>query len=81
MKSECRACGKIFGGLTGFDTHRVGRYIQSGPDYGRRCLTDQELNNIGYTVRESVWKLNPGQYVWGKQPSLDEIDTRLAGIG
>lgn len=43
MKSLCRACNRTFGGLSGFDIHRVGQYTDTPPDYGRRCLTDEEL--------------------------------------
>ena len=57
MPYGCQACGKLFGGLTGFDAHRVGAFTNEHPDYGRRCLTAEELQYRGYELRSNgVWR-------------------------
>lgn len=48
-RSECAACGAVFGGVASFDAHRVGPHAEEfapgrfrrHPD--RRCLTTTEL--------------------------------------
>jgi hypothetical protein len=53
----CNACGKVFGGLEGFDTHRVGKFTKEHPHYGRECLDDQALQARGYAPNEhDVWR-------------------------
>ena len=44
----CSACGATFGGLTGFDDHRTGQYLDRHPDYGRRCMSGTEMGAKGY---------------------------------
>jgi hypothetical protein len=68
---SCSACGKIFGGLTGFEAHRVGKYLDRHPDYGRRCLTPDEFRAKGYAqdVR-GVWR----------EPASDEDREVLAKL-
>jgi len=39
---QCRACGKYFNSLAGFDKHRTGAY---GVD--RRCMTTDEMTSSG----------------------------------
>jgi hypothetical protein len=53
----CHACGKLFGGLTGFDAHRAGAYTGEHPHYGRHCLSDDELRAKGYTLSDGVWRM------------------------
>lgn len=56
MRSLCRACGRAFSGATGFDAHRINCSEVAGPPkYGRGCITDAELEAIGYTLRYGVW--------------------------
>ena len=38
----CRACGLVFKGVSGFEAHRVGPYVD------RRCKTKGELLDGGY---------------------------------
>jgi hypothetical protein len=63
---ECRACGKRFRSTSGFDTHRIGRTTQTGPDYGRRCLNDDELRARDMNNDTGLWKGNAaeGGYAW-----------------
>lgn len=56
MKTECRACGRVFGGLTGFDDHRAGAYVDTPPDYGRYCRSDADMEARGYHEVGGVWK-------------------------
>jgi len=55
MTCECTACGKIFGSVSSFDMHRVGKYTI--PDT-RKCLSEKVLiekglikNKKGFLVR------------------------------
>lgn len=48
---QCGSCGRYFGGLTAFDTHRAGTYR---PDT-RHCLSDEALQALGLVNREGVW--------------------------
>lgn len=41
----CPTCGLIFGGLRGFERHRVGEH-----GVNRRCLSVAELGAIGYEL-------------------------------
>jgi len=56
----CSECGRTFGGLRGFDRHRVNATGADGydPDYDWRCATDAELRAAGYepTGPLGVWK-------------------------
>ena len=48
----------MFGGLTGFDMHRVNTTRQDGydPEYDWRCATDEELRAAGLMLtRRGVW--------------------------
>lgn len=55
MRTTCRACGRAFGGLTGFEKHRTGAYTDTPPDYGRRCRSDEEMTASGYHEANGVW--------------------------
>ena len=49
----CTVCGKDFGGVRGFDRHRVGSFDHEYDDdhpHGRRCLTDEELLAQGFYI-------------------------------
>lgn len=52
----CRACGKVFNSLTGFDHHRYGLFNQKGPDYNRKCMTDDELLSKGWSF-SGYWRM------------------------
>jgi hypothetical protein len=41
---ECAECGLHFGGLSGFDAHRI---TLRGVEYDWRCVTDAELLDRG----------------------------------
>lgn len=51
---ECSVCLLRFGGVEGFDLHRVGRHGS------RRCLTPGELLEIGMTVGLHGWSRRYG---------------------
>jgi hypothetical protein len=48
-RCQCAACGQYFGGVSGFDEHRVGKHPS------RRCLTPQEMVGIGLTRKGPWW--------------------------
>ena len=58
-----------FGGITGFDKHRVGVYVDDHPHYGRRCRTAEEMAKFGYVEKG-------GKMV---QPMPDEVRDIKAG--
>jgi hypothetical protein len=56
-RNLCRACGKDFTSVTGFDAHRVGKHgythseglkMDPAREDGRCCLLDVELAGLGY---------------------------------
>lgn len=53
---KCPSCGKEFKSVSGFDGHRVGKYI---PDT-RRCLTENELKSKGWYKDNRGWWRMPG---------------------
>jgi len=55
MKCHCYACGKDFGGLEGFDRHRVGRFVPIKAPTQRRCLAGAELIKSGFIDRGGTW--------------------------
>lgn len=57
----CNACGKKFGGITGFDDHRVGAFKDDHPDYGRSCRSAFRLVLMGYALKNGVWKQPMGE--------------------
>lgn len=65
----CAVCGMTFGGLSGFDAHRTGAFIDRHPDYGRRCRSAAEMEAKGYR-QDSRGR-------WGK-PMAEETRERLA---
>jgi hypothetical protein len=73
MQAKCGSCGKTFGGLTGFDAHRVGKHTSTGPHYGRRCLSDDELSSKGYRNIKGLWRSERGDFHW-----RDNADTQGA---
>lgn len=46
--SLCNACGKVFTTTSTFDKHRTGKYDLHALGYGRRCLTDAEMDEAGW---------------------------------
>lgn len=44
---QCAACGRTFGGVSGFELHRVGDHA-----IARRCMTDGELAKAGLTLNK-----------------------------
>lgn len=67
MKSECLACGEKFGGMTLFEAHRSGKFTDNGPDYGRRCLSQDEMTGKGWTQRNGMWHgKSPDNNWWNK---------------
>ena len=66
--SLCRACGKVFTTVSTFDKHRTGKYDLKAPGYGRRCLTDAEMDDAGWGLNRHgrwyrAWMVNPRAYV------------------
>lgn len=53
MKCDCRACGESFGGETAFKARRTGDFTHEAPNYGRRCLTRQEMKAKGWFQNEA----------------------------
>lgn len=54
-KSECAQCGRVFGGLTGFDAHQDWHVWKSlGPELRLVCRDPAEL---GYVFLGGVWRL------------------------
>jgi hypothetical protein len=54
----CSECGRTFGGLSGFDRHRINTTGQPGYDveYDWRCATDDELEGFGVAhTAKGVW--------------------------
>jgi hypothetical protein len=49
---ECAECGRVFGGLSGFDLHRMG---QARDPYDWRCATDDELQAKGLSLSANGW--------------------------
>ena len=54
--TRCHACGKLFGGTAGFDDHRIGKFVDEHPSYGRRCSEGSELKELGYRLVDGIWK-------------------------
>ena len=52
----CHACGKRFGGMTGYDLHRVGEFKYEHPDYGRSCMSAEDLKAEGYVENKGLWR-------------------------
>jgi hypothetical protein len=59
-------CGASFGGLAGFDRHRVGVHaytlseglcMNPPREDGRRCLSHDEISALGWHQTDGVWKL------------------------
>lgn len=42
---HCGSCGMLFGGIVGFDRHRVGEFGVTGTK-GRHCLTTARLKGL-----------------------------------
>lgn len=55
---ECPVCGQGFGGITLFDTHRVGEHgVRNGSANRRRCLTVGEMAARGWTQDpKGLWR-------------------------
>jgi hypothetical protein len=51
----CSGCNKRFAGLTLFDSHRVGRFKNRHPDYGRICQNSYHLAVRGWRLKHGVW--------------------------
>jgi hypothetical protein len=54
---ECSVCHRTFGGLRGFDRHKVTTTGQPGYDteHDFRCATDDELRDRGYLPDHRGW--------------------------
>jgi hypothetical protein len=54
---RCSECGRIFGGLTGFDRHKFTTTGQPGYDseFDWRCATDAELVSLGVAQDQQGW--------------------------
>jgi hypothetical protein len=54
---QCGACGKVFNSLRLFDYHRVGKYRDQHPDYGRVCRNSLHLalHGASYDPHKGIW--------------------------
>jgi hypothetical protein len=61
---ECSECGRRFGGLSGFDRHKITTTGQEGydPEYDWRCATDAELADRGLTLDGRGWWVRQDGY-------------------
>ncbi len=61
---ECSGCGRTFGGLSGFDRHRITTTGQPGrdPEYDWRCATDAELEARGLHRDDRGWWRQDGHF-------------------
>lgn len=55
----CRSCNEDFSSVEAFDRHRVGVHeytflegLEQGREDGRRCLSIEELEEIGFEVND-----------------------------
>jgi hypothetical protein len=56
---HCATCHLTFGGVTGFDFHRIGR------DDDRHCRTPEELTEAGYQPNTSGhWRIPAPAELW-----------------
>lgn len=80
MPWTCSACYMQFRGLSGFDDHRVGKYCNTPPDYGRRCLSTSEMFAKGYQIDEKLRWYKPMteeqaakmREIWGKKGQKEQ---------
>jgi hypothetical protein len=62
-------CGRAFGGLTGFDRHRI-KTSRAAVDveYDSRCATDAELTADGFHQDErGVWRQATDGFDWASE--------------
>ena len=52
--NKCVKCGLNFRSVSGFDEHRVGDLKNWGAN--RRCLSTEELTNIGMVDIDGAWR-------------------------
>lgn len=52
---ECSVCGRRFGGVEAFDTHRVGHVSVRVGEQRRRCMTDEEMITAGLQHGDRGW--------------------------
>lgn len=59
-RCECTACGRLFGSLSAFDRHRVGKYA----DRSRRCMSAEEmvLSHLTADARNVYRDTSGGRY-------------------
>lgn len=56
QRCRCGACGRTFGGLSGFDFHLKGKLTEEHPNYGRECMDGKELEAHGWEERKGIWR-------------------------
>jgi hypothetical protein len=49
---DCAECGRVYGGLSGFDLHRMD---QARDPYDWRCATEAELQAKGLSLSAKGW--------------------------
>lgn len=84
MKSTCGKCGAVFSSESTFNRHRVGKYTQTGPDYGRRCLTPSEMVLDGMRLVNEVWRgeeMPAGGRAWGRISHDQDVPCTLQPVG
>jgi hypothetical protein len=75
QKNQCAGCGLYFRSNHAFDKHRVGKHgVSSGAEM-RRCLSESELNTLGWSTDQNGFYRTPslpGASWWAK----DEIEEK-----
>lgn len=56
-RCTCSECGRTFGGIEGFDTHRINMSGKPGfdPEYDWRCANEGEMQSRGLHLSPKGW--------------------------
>ena len=57
----CSACDQRFTSVVNFDRHRTGKFTNEHPHYGRRCLSEAEIEPLGLRKDEQHRWYDPKQ--------------------
>lgn len=78
---QCAKCGQTFGGLSGFDRHRIGSYADPGQWQGtRHCMTAAELHAAGLSQDDrGIWR-QPARFAAGVGISGPSVALPATGV-
>jgi len=82
-RCECTACGDLFNSESAFDRHRIGEFTYLDGASSRRCLTETELLDAGWSRNGAgAWITRPflARTESHKQGAEGEGATYLAGV-